>query len=280
MGRKKITIPFTDEYFNVQDTICDFAVKDYHKWFVIHPLGTEETEEEKAVANYFLTSPNPYLPKELLETFTDSDNMVLANANQWYTKTEWENFTIHKKDITGKLNTKQFAEEYNKFCKNMRAERWCWGDDSKTELYDSVKYDEDIANMNIRMNGGIPYTIPFWVYTSNAFADDDFDFTSLQVFAIAIISFFTQQRVDRGYLEYLGLIEFYTKSTPMEVRLALLDLYRKHIIYPKINDPRVCDRALCTTSWILNVPAIELKLRTVGMTMNGTMTFAKPNVLD
>ena len=277
MARKKITIPFSDEFYNIQGTICDFPVKDYCKWFQIHGFEGYTTQEEEDMHYGYFSCNFPNLPKELIDAVTPEEVAALSNSKYWYDLRTWMKYSSDREDPN--TDRKTYMEEFKNFCIAIRAEHWAWGD-TKPELTESVKYSFDLAELNMKLTGGIPYPIPHWVFCTSATPDDTFYLNQIQIFAIAIITYFTQRRPDRGYLEYLGFIEAYTKSTPMDVKEALNDLYARDIIIPVVNDPRVCYGAMDTISWVLNVPTMEERLNSIGLSLNGAMNFAKNLDID
>lgn len=267
-GRRKINIPFDDEFYNVEGASCNFVVKDYCKWFRIHGIDAYGTEEEKTIHDMYFSADSMEIPP----AFATPPELDMQNPTSKYCQTmeSFHNYAIRRNDPT--MERKAFMEKFKDYCINMRAEKWIWGE-TKPDLESSVRHSFGLAEMNRKMIGDMPYPIPSWVFYSYMMYDRA-HLTELQILALSIITYFTQRRPDRGYLEYLGLIDAYSKTDSRLVRRALNDLYALDYIIPCVNDPRVCYGAVCTMSWLLNIPVIEKRLNEIGMSLNGTLDFS------
>ena len=273
-GVRKINIPFSDEFYNVEGTACNFVVKDYCKWFRIHGVDAYDTEEEKIIHDRYFNADSIEIPSAFIITKESVDTN--PTSKYCYDMETFQKYAVYRNDPA--MDRKAFMENFKNYCINMRAEKWIWGD-TKPDLESSVKHSFGLAEMNRKMLGETPYTIPSWVFYAYMM-DNREHFTELQILALAIITYFTQRRPDRGYLEYLGMIEAYSKTDPRLVRQALNDLYARDYIIPCVHDPRICYGALCTMSWILNVPVIEKRLNTLGMSLSGTLNFSNLDIDD
>lgn len=283
-------LPIEDEFFAVKSKDGKYTVRDYFKYFAIHPIETAYKDAEVDNNYYYFRYRLPSIPDECIDTlydfeddFPDDDTKFDEDYSSLYeypTIHELYNLS-HAMDRQTKKTTikKVKADPKHKMSKEelfydtvikLRAETYIWGD-SNLALFNFVQTKVKAAATLKKMTGYFPFNIPDWILGSHRFEEENFKFDMDDMIILTVVNEACKEDCVYGYKEYTGLIEVYTMLSPMEVHYKLCQLVEKGILSLDILRHNECHGAINTAGYVLSVSYIQWIIQRYGYSLDNAI---------
>ena len=283
-------LPIEDEFFAVKSKDGKYTLRDYFKYYALHPVETIYKDRYVVDAHHYFKYVLPSIPEEcfdifydFMDDFSDDDSKFTENYSDLYefpTTYELYNLTHALNKQTKKATDKKVkSNPKHKMSKEelfydtvikMRAETYMWGDSNPT-LFNFVENKVKAAATLKKMTGCFPFTIPDWVIGSHRFTEENFRFDADDMIILTIINEACKEDCLYGYKEYTGLIEAYTMRSPMEIHQKLTELVDRGILCLDILRHDECHGAICTAGYVLSVTYIQWIIQRYGYSLDNAI---------